>query len=326
MEKRNQAATKSLEKPIARDKQEVYQEAKQKLKGLIGLDNVKSEIDELMSFTWIQNLAFLYDIESAEKSCNHIAFVGNPGTGKTEVARIISGLYYGLEIIESEYFIETNRSQLIGPYIGHSEIRTAAVLQDVIDHGGTLFIDEFHQLVIGDKEDNDYGKQILNTIVSYMENYRNKFVLIVAGYPEQMRKAISNDPGLKSRFGGIINFPDYSEAQLFEIFNSFAEKEGHNLDEQSSEYLKSILSNFLRKDNARGMRKFYEKTIRINSIRLFNKFSGKEYEDVDEKAFTSSYGTLTIDDLKKAYAKYKKEEEFYNDGITGNKIGFIKSL
>lgn len=149
----------------------------------------------------------------------HLVFSGNPGTGKTTVARLLAKIYHKLGVLSQGQLIEVDRSGLVGGYVGQTAIKTQAVIQSAL--GGILFIDEAYTLVRGNTS-NDFGQEAIDTILKSMEDYRDDLVIIVAGYPDLMEKFINSNPGLKSRFNKYIQFDDYTPHELLCILKLFA--------------------------------------------------------------------------------------------------------
>ena len=153
---------------------------------------------------------------------NHLIFLGNPGTGKTTVARIIADIYKALNVVEHGQLIETDRSGLIGQYQGQTEQKTKQILSEA--DGGILFIDEAYSLASGE---NDYGQRAIEIILKEMEDNRNNLVVIVAGYPNEMQRFLNSNPGLSSRFGKTLQFENYSPDEMYVISQSYAMESGY---------------------------------------------------------------------------------------------------
>ena len=200
----------------------------------------------------------------------HLVFVGNPGTGKTTVARLLAEIYHQLGILSNGQLIEVDRSGLVAGYVGQTALKTQEVIQSAL--GGILFIDEAYTLAKSDSS-NDFGQEAIDTILKAMEDHREDFVVIVAGYPDLMRAFINSNPGLKSRFNKYIYFQDYNPEELLNIFKSQCKNAGLILEDGASEiafdYLQKTYehrdSNFA---NGRSVRNYFERVLSNQANRL----------------------------------------------------------
>jgi hypothetical protein len=184
-----------------------------KLDALIGLTGVKDQVHRQVALLRVNQLREAKGLKSADVS-RHLVFVGNPGTGKTTVARLVAGIYRALGILEKGTLVETDRSGLVAGYLGQTAIKTSEMMTKAL--GGLLFIDEAYSLAA-----DQYGDEAIATLVKGMEDHRDDLVVIVAGYPDEMEYFIANNPGLESRFATTIGFPDYTTDELVKIFESF---------------------------------------------------------------------------------------------------------
>ena len=236
--------------------------------GLIGLKPVREEVEKLASFVEIQRLRESKGMKVAPISY-HCVFTGNPGTGKTTVARIVAEIYRNLGVLKKGHLVETDRSGLVAEYVGQTAVKTNKVIDSALD--GVLFIDEAYSLVGGGKE--DYGMEAVATLLKRMEDDRSRLVVILAGYTAEIRQFIDSNPGLHSRFNRYIDFPDYSADELLQIFVSLAKKSQYRLDPQAEESLREVMAEaFANKDknfgNARFVRNLFEKSIERQAFRL----------------------------------------------------------
>ena len=215
-------------------RKQVYKKAIKDLNNMIGMDSVKQQIQELTDSIEMNKERRRLGI-NVDNPAIHIVFTGNPGTGKTSVARILAELFYGIGLLPKNIFKEVDRSDLVGNFIGDTAIRVKEVCDEVM--GGVLFIDEAYSLV---KEDNprDFEQEAIDTLLKRMEDDRGKFVVIVAGYREEMQRFINSNPGLKSRFNRYIDIPDYSADELFQIAEMFAKSENFIFSEEAKKNLK----------------------------------------------------------------------------------------
>lgn len=188
------------------------------LKQLVGLDSVKEEVAMLTNLVRIQQARKAQGLPVPPMT-HHLIFTGNPGTGKTAVARIISRIYRDLAVLKKGHLIEVDRAQLVGGYLGQTAIKTQAVIESAM--GGVLFIDEAYSLA-GGSENDSYGREATDTLLKLMEDRRDDFIVIVAGYAEPMQRFIESNPGLQSRFARTIRFPDYGPQELAAILRAFS--------------------------------------------------------------------------------------------------------
>lgn len=239
------------------------------LHSLIGLSLVKEEVLTLSNFIRVQKLRENKGMKSSAISY-HCVFTGNPGTGKTTVARIVAAIYKELGILKKGHLVETDRSGLVAGYVGQTAIKTNEVIDSALD--GVLFIDEAYALA-GYGSGKDFGEEAITTLLKRMEDDRDRLVVIIAGYSKEMKEFINSNSGLKSRFVRYIDFPDYSTTELFEIFESLLTKGGYILEEASKEIIiasfEEIRSigdrNF---GNGRYVRNVYEESLKAQANRL----------------------------------------------------------
>lgn len=238
------------------------------LETLIGLSSVKAEINSLTNYIKVQNMRQEKGMKVTPMSY-HCVFTGNPGTGKTTVARIVSQIYKVLGILKKGHLVETDRSGLVAEYVGQTAVKTNKIIDSALD--GILFIDEAYSLVDGGSS--DYGKEAIATLLKRMEDDRDRLVVILAGYTDDMKRFIDSNPGLQSRFNRYIEFPDYSADELFQIFQSSAKKYEYKLTEEAQLALREALDSVIAaKDknfgNGRFIRNLFEKVVEHQANRL----------------------------------------------------------
>ncbi len=195
---------------------------------LVGLASVKSEVKLVTNLIRVQNLRRQRNLPVLDQS-RHLVFAGNPGTGKTTVARLLAQIYRTLGVVEKGHLVETDRSGLVAGFVGQTAIQVRAVF-DRADEG-VLLVDEAYALARGGGQGSDFGQEAIDTLVKLIEDRRDSVVVIAAGYPAEMATFIGSNPGLKSRFPKSINFPDYSDDELMLIFTGLGEKGGYHCDE-----------------------------------------------------------------------------------------------
>lgn len=257
----------------AKDEDKTYTlaELQQELDGLVGLTFVKNKVNDLIAFQKIQQLRKAQGLASS-KSTMHMAFTGNPGTGKTTVARIVGRMYKSLGLLSKGQFIEVSRTDLIAGYQGQTALKVKKVIERA--KGGVLFVDEAYSITENEHSDS-YGRECLTELTKALEDYRNDLVVIVAGYTEPMKKFFESNPGLKSRFNTFIEFPDYTAFELMEILYNMCLKNDYMLTPTAKEKLQDILiAKVAYKNdefaNGRLVRNIYDDIIMNQARRLIN--------------------------------------------------------
>lgn len=237
------------------------------LASIIGLEEVKDYIRSLNARLRMQNERKKLGMIVDDSQTMHMIFKGNPGTGKTMVARTVAQVLYNIGVIRTNKLVETDRADLVAGYVGQTAMKTREVVTSAMD--GVLFIDEAYSLAQGGT--NDFGKEAIDTLVKIMDDYRDRLVVILAGYSEDMDRFLKINPGLKSRFPNIIEFRDYATDQLLQISNQFFQGRGYVLEAGAQEKLETILSEASQQShfgNGRYVRNLYERAINNQAIRL----------------------------------------------------------
>lgn len=207
------------------------EELMEQLEALVGLESVKKDVKSLINLIKVRKLRSENGLPNAAMSL-HMVFLGNPGTGKTTVARLLSGIYAAIGVLSKGQLIEVDRSGLVAGYVGQTALKTQEVIQSAL--GGVLFIDEAYSLASGGE--NDFGRESIETILKAMEDHRDDLIVIVAGYDEPMERFINSNPGLQSRFNKYMYFPDYTGEQLLFMFKNNCKKGGYTLSSEAEEF------------------------------------------------------------------------------------------
>ena len=238
------------------------------LEELVGLEEVKKDVKNLVNLMKVRKLRQQNDLPVPPMSL-HMVFMGNPGTGKTTVARILGGLYAAIGVLKKGQLIEVDRSGLVAGYVGQTALKTKEVINSAL--GGVLFIDEAYALSSGGE--NDFGREAIETILKAMEDHRDELVVIVAGYDEPMQEFLSSNPGLESRFNKYFHFPDYNGEQLLAIFKSQCSRNSYIMSEEAEKAAMEMFSRLYenRDDNfgnGRDVRNCFEDMIVRQSNRV----------------------------------------------------------
>ncbi len=273
---------------------------------LIGLSKAKKELHELADFVKVQQARIEQGLPAAKMSY-HLVFTGNPGTGKTTVARLVAEIYKDLGVVSKGQLIEVSAKDLVAGYVGQTSIKTGEVIEKAI--GGVLFIDEAYSLL--DRNGQGYGHEAIDTLLKEMEDKRGDFAVIIAGYDEQIKDFVGSNPGLKSRFNRFIHFEDYSADEMYSIFKMLCKKGHYEMSPEAAGLIKETLADTkadLGVDfaNGRTVRNLYEKIITKQASRVAS---------LKEKT-VDVLSTILEDDVKGCIGEEKEKEEKLEDILT----------
>lgn len=278
-----------LPKPIEREqefihsKHEPLKRIEEEMSALVGMNEMKKIVKEIYAWMYINKIREQHGLKAGGQVL-HMMFKGNPGTGKTTVARLLGKLFKEMNALSKGHLIEAERADLVGEYIGHTAQKTRDLVKKAL--GGILFVDEAYSLARGGEK--DFGKEAIDTLVKHMEDKQNEFILILAGYEKEMDHFLSLNPGLKSRFPLVIDFPDYTVDQLMEIAEKMVAERQYVLSKEAKWKLREQLQKIKYTksphvfSNGRYIRNIIEKSMRAQAMRLLvnDTFERRELETI----------------------------------------------
>ena len=263
------------------EKDKSIDEVFQELDELVGLKKVKQALRDLVSLKELKNKAS-DDLKIKDVNL-HMVFLGNPGTGKTTVARMVAEILYNLKYIKQNKLIEVSSKDLVAEYVGQTAPKTMAVVQKAL--GGVLFIDEAYSLASGQGQGNGYNEEAIATLIQAMENHRDNLVVIFAGYTKEMQSFLNTNSGIVSRIGYTLEFEDYTTEELIKIFEQMTKKSGFVVEKDAIEKLRKIIDEYKETKNfgnARFVRNVYEKTIIKHASNIKDKKTKKAIKTITE--------------------------------------------
>jgi stage V sporulation protein K len=269
------------------DEERALADLERELDALVGLETVKEQVRALLAFLEVQALRKQSGLPEVATS-QHLVFYGNPGTGKTTIARLLAQMYRAMGLLRRGHLVEVDRAGLVGQWVGSTALKTDRVVRSALD--GVLFIDEAYALA-PDTERNDFGPEAVETLLKRMEDFRERLIVIVAGYPRLMERFLSSNPGLRSRFSRELSFPDYSTGELVAITRKFVGEHEYLLAEDAEATLAAVFDGAPRGE-ARFARTLFEQALNMHAVRLAR--SGLDAPSLDDLQ------TLTTEDMRAA--------------------------
>ena len=292
---------KDLPLPVP-SKPRPLEEVQADLDRLVGLHSVKEQVRTQVAFLQLQARRKEHGLAEVASS-HHLVFLGNPGTGKTTVARVLAEMYQSVGLLKKGHLVEVDRAGLVGQYVGHTATRTNKAVKKALD--GMLFIDEAYALSPEGMGRNDFGPEAIETLLKRMEDHRDRLVVIVAGYPKLMERFLQSNPGLRSRFSREIEFPDYTAEELIEIFLNMVDDADYRLDGDGKVTLGRIFlvsAQTAGFGNGRYARTLFEQAINRQALRLSQ---DREIDVLDRDTVT----TISSSDLAEAAGLLDKKRK-----------------
>jgi stage V sporulation protein K len=254
--------------PLGDERRTAVERVLRELDALVGLTEVKQQVREIWALVEVQQRRRALQL-NADGHTLHMVFRGAPGTGKTTVARLLGRLFHALGVLPKGHLVEVERADLVGEYIGHTAQKTREAVRRAL--GGVMFVDEAYALARGGEK--DFGKEAIDTLVKAMEDHKDEFLLVLAGYPQEMTAFLQANPGLLSRLPIHLNFPNYGPAEMLEICERMLESREYRLTDEARDYLTHVFQTqahlwHANAGNGRLVRNLVERAIRRQAVRL----------------------------------------------------------
>jgi stage V sporulation protein K len=273
------------------------------LDALVGLESVKDQVRTLLAFLEVQSRRREHGFSDVQVS-QHLVFLGNPGTGKTTVARLLAEAYRAMGLLKGGHLVEVDRAGLVGQYVGHTAVKTNKAVREALD--GVLFIDEAYALSPANVVGHDFGAEAIETLLKRMEDHRGRLVVIAAGYPKLMNAFLNSNPGLRSRFSREVEFPDYRTDELVVITEKMARDGSYLLGEGTHEVLTLVFESMIRDErfgNARVSRNLFEHAINSQALRLS---SARNVQSLDSVSVSTLEAADFIEGAKRVAQQTRK--------------------
>lgn len=295
--------------------------AEKQLEAMVGLKRLKSELREARMLTRFSQIRRNMGLESSTENRHHMLFTGNPGTGKTTVAKLIGDIYSDMGIISIGHTVITDRAKLVGEYIGESEQKVLDAIEQA--RGGVLFVDEAYTLFVEGNKGNDFGKRVIETLLTVLSDPDPNMIVIFAGYEDKMQELLSFNPGLRDRFPIHLHFDDYDADELMQILKGLCSEHNYTLSDDAESLLKDIISNVLKHrdehfSNGRWVHNLFNQGLLKAMAKRVMQIYDSSSTSVDDQALFSTITREDVQQTSETYLQLRKQK------ITPRpRIGFV---